>query len=71
MTCPLLKQNESTTDRVIRVVIGIIALLVGYKMLNGIMQTIAYVIGAVALTTGVIGFCGLCALLGISTRKTK
>ncbi len=66
-----MKPNESTTDRILRVIIGIIALMIGYFTLSGVAQTIVYVIGAVALITGAIGFCGLYALLGISTRKTK
>lgn len=69
--CPMLKQNESTFDRVIRIIVGIIALLVGYTVLSGAAQTIVYVVGLIALLTGAIGFCGLYALLGISTLKSK
>jgi uncharacterized membrane protein HdeD (DUF308 family) len=65
----MLKQNESSTDRVIRIVIGIVALLAGLFLFSGIMQIVAYVIGAVALITGIIGFCGLYAVLGISTKQ--
>ncbi len=71
VACPFIKSNESTTDRILRIIVGIISLTVGYSTLSGVAQTIAYVIGAVALITGAIGFCGLYALLGISTRKTK
>ena len=69
--CPMLKQNESSTDRIIRVVIGAIALGIGVFALTGIAQMIAYIIGAVALVTGAVGFCGLYALLGISTKAEK
>jgi uncharacterized membrane protein HdeD (DUF308 family) len=67
-TCLMLKQNESSTDRIIRVVIGIVILLAGAFWLTGLIQTIAYVVGVIALITGIIGFCGLYALLGISTK---
>jgi uncharacterized membrane protein HdeD (DUF308 family) len=70
-TCPMVKQNESSTDRVIRVVIGIVAWLAGLFLFSGTMQIVAYVIGAVALITGIIGFCGLYAVLGISTKPNK
>ena len=67
----MLKQNESSTDRIIRVVIGIVALLAGAFWLTGPLQTIAYVVGAIALITGIIGFCGLYAILGMSTCPIK
>lgn len=70
-TCPMLKQNEGTTDRVVRIVIGIVALLAGLLWFTGILQIVAYVIGAVALVTGIIGFCGLYAILGISTKPVN
>jgi uncharacterized membrane protein HdeD (DUF308 family) len=70
-TCPMLKHNEGSTDRIIRVVIGIVALLAGLFWLTGAAQTVAYVVGAIALITGIIGFCGLYALLGISTCPIK
>lgn len=67
----MIKQNESSTDRIIRVIIGIAAISAGLFWLTGTTQIVAYVIGAVALITGVIGFCGLYAILGISTKKAK
>jgi uncharacterized membrane protein HdeD (DUF308 family) len=70
-TCPMLIQNESSTDRIIRVVIGIVALLAGAFWLTGVAQTVAYVVGVIALITGIIGFCGLYAIFGISTCPVK
>ena len=70
-TCPMLKQNESSTDRLIRVIIGIVALLAGLFWLSGTLQVVAYVVGAISLITGIIGFCGLYAILGISTKSVK
>jgi uncharacterized membrane protein HdeD (DUF308 family) len=67
----MLKQNESSIDRIIRVIIGVIALVAGFFWLTGTWQTVAYVVGAVALVTGIIGFCGLYALLGISPKSVK
>ncbi len=71
MSCPLMKQNESTIDRTIRVIMGIMAFAAARFVFTGTLSTVLYVIGAIALVTGIIGFCGLYAVLGISTRKTK
>jgi len=67
----MLKQNENSTDRMIRVIVGIVALVAGFFWFSGTLQIVAYVIGAVALITGIIGFCGIYALLGISTKPVN
>jgi len=64
--------NEGTLDRVIRVLLG--ASLVWLGWVSGILaspiSTMAIVVGAVALVTGISGFCGLYKVLGISTCAT-
>jgi hypothetical protein len=55
--------NESSIDRALRVVLGIMVLslvLVGPKTMWGLL-------GLVPLLTGLVGFCPLYRLLGIST----
>jgi len=64
-----MKQNEGKTDRTVRVVIGLAAFFAGYFFSSGVISTILYTAGTVALITGITGFCGLYALLGISTHK--
>lgn len=71
MVCPNIKQNEGTLDRVIRVMVGSVALLAAFFWLSGALQMVAYIVGAIALVTGLIGFCGIYAVFGISTCKTK
>ncbi len=71
MTCPNIPKNEGIADRILRVVIGSVALVTGYFWLTGTMQIISYVVGAAALATGLVGFCGLYTLLGISTCAIK
>jgi hypothetical protein len=59
--------NEHVIDRIVRVVIGLLLLslvFVGPKTLWGI-------IGVIPLVTGVIGFCPLYKLLGVSTCSTR
>lgn len=58
--------NEGTLDRGIRVVAGLILLsltVVGPKSMLGL-------IGLVPLLTGIVGFCPLYRLFGISTCAT-
>jgi len=55
--------NESSIDRALRVVLGIVVLslvIVGPKTMWGLL-------GLVPLATGLVGFCPLYRLLGIST----
>ncbi|CAM3461595.1 DUF2892 domain-containing protein [Hydrogenibacillus schlegelii] len=62
-----MKANMGPVDRVIRVIIGIVLLFlvfVGPKTPWGW-------IGLVPLLTGLIGFCPLYAIFGISTRKSS
>jgi len=55
--------NEGTLDRTIRVVVGLALLsltVVGPRTLFGL-------VGAVPLLTGIVGFCPLYRLVGLST----
>ncbi|MEZ4608331.1 MAG: DUF2892 domain-containing protein [Deinococcales bacterium] len=64
--------NESTTDRAIRVIIGIVLLaakLFGY--VGGTLGLILAIVGVILLLTGLVGFCPLYRLLGISTCPVK
>jgi uncharacterized membrane protein HdeD (DUF308 family) len=67
----MIKQNEGTVDRILRVIIGSLALLAGFFWLTSTAQIIAYVVGVVALLTGLVGYCGLYALIGVSTCPIK
>jgi hypothetical protein len=66
-----MKTNESSTDRTIRIIIGLILLALGmYEIGSSMVFGIALIIiGAIALITGITGFCGLYSILGISTCK--
>ncbi len=62
--------NESGLDRIIRVVLGIvlIALYISGAVSGG-LGLVAIILGAVALLTGLVGFCPLYALLKIRTKR--
>jgi uncharacterized membrane protein len=59
-------QNEGKLDRTVRIVLGLAILLLSV-FVSGVLQIVFYIIGAVALITGIIGFCGLYKILGINT----
>lgn len=62
-----MKTNEGTIDRVLRIFIGSISLIIGYFWLGGIVKIVALVIGIVMTLTGLVGFCGIYTLLKINT----
>jgi uncharacterized membrane protein HdeD (DUF308 family) len=66
-----MKKNESSVDRVIRLVLGIILVAFGIYEVSSAMVpgVILIIIGAILLITGITGFCALYALMGISTCK--
>ena len=60
-------RNEGTTDRIIRVVIGIAILsltITGSQSMWGL-------VGLVPLITGLVGFCPLYKILGLNTCPMK
>lgn len=66
-----MKQNESTTDRVIRAIVGVVLIWIGWFYLgNNTLGIVLDVIGVVALFTAATGFCLLYKLFGnFSTKK--
>ena len=64
-------QNESETDRVVRAVLGVILILVGYSVSEGLWQIILFVFGGVLVVTALTGFCLIYKLLGVSTVKKE
>jgi hypothetical protein len=65
-----LSLNESTPDRIVRVIIGVVlAALAVTGVAGGALAIVAWVLAAVMLVTGVVGFCPLYAIFRISTRS--
>lgn len=61
--------NEGSTDRIIRVVAGIVLLALGWgEVVTGTLGTVFKVLGFIPLVTGVVGWCPLYAIASISTR---
>lgn len=57
-------KNESNTDRTIRVVLGLVILTVGIAA-----SSWWALVGLVPLITGIVGYCPLYAIVGISTCR--
>ena len=69
----MIKQNEGPADRIIRLIIGLVFLVVAFLVLDaaaGAGGGIALaVIGAVLLVTAATGFCAGYKLANYSTKK--
>lgn len=63
----MIKRNEGMLDRAIRIITGLLVIIVSVAFLSGTSQVIGYVLAGVLLVTGVVGYCGLYSMLGIST----
>ena len=68
----MFKTNESMTDRIIRVVIGVVMIAI-FFLFPGLLGAWnwLWLIGVVPLATGLIGWCALYQVLGISTNKAE
>jgi len=65
-----LQVNESTPDRIIRIVAGIAVLALAVAgVVAGPLAIGAWVVGAILLVTGVTGFCPLYAILRVGTKR--
>ena len=65
-----MKTNESGLDRTLRIILGIVLLglyLLGY--VGGTLGIVLVILGAIALITGIVGFCPLYKLFKFSTKK--
>ena len=64
-------KNVGGADRAVRLVIRIALLALGFlHVVTGTWAIVAYVVGAVALITGVVRFCPAWSIFGINTYQT-
>ena len=63
--------NESSLDRVLRVVVGALLVLAwGLGWWTGTWAVVLGIVGIVLVLTGLVGFCPLYRVFGIGTRPT-
>ena len=66
----MFKTNESMADRIVRVILGIVLLVLGWAgIVGGGWGLFFKIIGFVPLLTGLVGFCPLYALFKFATKK--
>jgi hypothetical protein len=66
-----MKVNQSKIERVLRAILGIVLLGLYFTgIVAGGWAILLVVVGALALLTGLVGFCPLYALLKIDTNKS-
>jgi len=64
-----MKTNESKTDRIIRVILGVVLLVLGWAgIVGGTLGLILKIFGFIPLITGIVGFCPIYALLKTKTN---
>ena len=64
-----MKINESGFDRIVRIVMGLALIVLGWSgLISGWLGTAVW-IGFIPLLTGMVGFCPLYAVLNFHTNK--
>jgi uncharacterized membrane protein len=61
-------KNEGSLDRVIRLVVGVVAIIAAVSA-GGAWAVVWWVVAALAIITAAVGFCPLYRLVGINTCK--
>lgn len=62
--------NEGSMDRAARIAVGVVLLGLGWGgVVDGTVGTVFKFLGFVPLLTGLVGFCPVYPILGMSTRR--
>jgi hypothetical protein len=66
----IMKPNEGTADRLIRLIVGVVLVIIGWPVLgNNTLGIILDILGVILLITGITGFCTIYKILGRNTLK--
>jgi len=66
-----MKPNIGDGERLIRVLLGIYVMLLGFLFIQGVVGILLGILGFIAFATGATGWCGIYAALGKSTVSTE
>ncbi len=64
-----MKANESSWDRIARVVLGVALIVGGLTAVGGTGGYIMAAVGLIPLVTGLIGWCPIYSILKIGTKE--
>jgi hypothetical protein len=64
------KANEGQIDRAVRVVLGLLILIVAFKV-GGVLNLLVGLVALILLITGVVGICPAYFLIKINTLNDK
>ena len=59
--------NEAGWDRIARVVLGVVLLVVGFGVMGGTGGTVLGIVGLIPLVTGLVGYCPLYSVFRFRT----
>lgn len=59
-------KNVGQTDKMIRIVVAVVAAIAAF-MSSGTLAIVLWIVAGIMLVTGLVGFCPLYRLFGIST----
>lgn len=64
--------NVGGVDRTVRVLIGLLLIGLGlFHVFKGTAALVGYIVGAIAIVTGLVRFCPAWKLFGINTSHAK
>lgn len=63
--------NVGNTDRILRVVAGIVVAVLAYMSLSAPWSIVAFVVAAVLIVTALVRFCPAYRLIGANTCRTS
>lgn len=67
-----MKKNVGSTDKVVRLALAIVLILLFYKeVLTGALGIVALVLALVLTVTSLVSFCPLYTLFGLKTTKKE
>ena len=66
-----MKLNVGSTDRMIRIVIAVIAAILALTVAKGALASVLWIVAAIMLVTGVVRVCPLYLPFKISTNKNS
>ncbi|HRW19193.1 MAG TPA: DUF2892 domain-containing protein [Dermatophilaceae bacterium] len=61
--------NVGSTDKIARIVVAVVAAALALFVVKGTLAIVLWVVAAIMLLTGLVGFCPIYRLFGINTCK--